>query len=64
MHLKSFSYSSEDGLQVGEALNLRLNLDGNRHGDIWGGKLDLRVDKGQLYTDPFLPRLRKTRRLN
>ena len=53
MRLKNFSYSSEDGLQVGEALNLRLNLDGTRQAEIWGGKLDLRVDKGQLYTDPF-----------
>ncbi|WP_457667861.1 hypothetical protein [Thiolapillus sp.] len=57
--LKNFSYSSEDGLQVGESLALQLKLDGARRGNIWQGKLGLDVTQGQLYSDPFFVQIEK-----
>ncbi len=51
--LKDFSYSSEDGLQVGEGLSLRLDVDASAARGQWRGKADVRMLQGQLYTDPF-----------
>lgn len=51
--LTDFSYSSEDGLQVGENLSVQLNADISRAGDTWRGKTTLQVRQGQFYSDPF-----------
>lgn len=53
MRLKDFSYSSEDGLQVGEALSLSLKLEDATFSKEWQGKLGLQISQGQLYADPF-----------
>ncbi|WP_456404026.1 hypothetical protein [Thiolapillus sp.] len=53
MQLADFSYSSQDGLQVGENLSVSVNADASRAGDAWQGKATLRLLEGQLYTDPF-----------
>ncbi|WP_456377994.1 hypothetical protein [Thiolapillus sp.] len=51
--LDGFSYSSEDGLQVGEDLSLRLDMDALAVKGEWQGKLVARIHQGQLYSDPF-----------
>ncbi|WP_457671843.1 hypothetical protein [Thiolapillus sp.] len=51
--LNGFSYSSEDGLQVGEDLSLRLDVDASKTKDVWQGRMAARLLQGQLYADPF-----------
>ncbi len=58
--LKDFSYSSEDGLQVGEGLSLRLDVDASAVQGQWQGKADVRMLQGQLYTDPFFAEINDT----
>ncbi len=59
LRLKDFSYSSEDGLQVGEGLSAHLDFDVSRNADLWQGKLDLRLLQGQLYADPVFVEIEK-----
>lgn len=59
LHLKDFSYSSEDGLQVGEGLSAHLDFDVSRRAGLWQGKLGLRLLQGQLYADPFFVEIEK-----
>ncbi len=51
--LSDFSYSSENGLQVGEDMSLSLDMDALVVKDEWQGKVIARIRQGQLYSDPF-----------
>jgi hypothetical protein len=59
LRLKDFSYSSEDGLQVGEGLSAHLDFDVSGSSALWQGKLGLRLLQGQLYADPFFVEMEK-----
>lgn len=59
VRLKDFSYSSEDGLQVGEGLSAHLDFDVSRSAALWQGELGLRLLQGQLYEDPFFVEIEK-----
>jgi len=52
-NLDGFSYSSENGLQVGEGLSLRLDMDALAVQGQWQGEVGVRVFQGQVYADPF-----------
>ncbi len=50
--LDQFSWSSADGLQVGEEVGLVFSLKATKDGLQWRGELEAGISSGQLYSDP------------
>jgi hypothetical protein len=55
--LEALSWSSADGLQVGEDVVLGFSLDADRTAGAWKGNLDAQAMQGQLYSDPLFVEL-------
>ena len=51
--LDKFSWSSADGLQVGEDVGLAFSLQASGDASQWRGELEAGIASGQLYSDPL-----------
>jgi len=55
--LAGVSWSSADGLQVGEDVALTFSLSAEKKENVWKGNLDIQAVGGQLYSDPLFVEL-------
>jgi hypothetical protein len=54
-----FSYTNNDGLQVGEEVLAQMTVDVRKKQGSWQGNAFLKIRQGQLYSDPFFIEVQK-----